>query len=156
MLFRSIDGVALTQQSLVAHLGDWAKYFLTIAILLFAFSSIIYNYYLGENALTVMTHNPAALHAFKFILMGVVFLGAVAPGASAVFFFSDPMMGILALVNLLAVAMLSPIGMRVLNDYRDQLAQGKEHPVFDPAKFSDLDIAPSAWKLDEAESAATN
>ncbi len=50
-----IDGVALTQQSLVSHLGGWAQYALTLAILLFAFSSIIYNYYLGENALSFMS-----------------------------------------------------------------------------------------------------
>ncbi|MFT5487221.1 MAG: AGCS family alanine or glycine:cation symporter, partial [Alphaproteobacteria bacterium] len=58
-----IDGVALTQQSLVFHLGAWSQYFLTAAILLFAFSSIIYNYYLGENAMTVMTRNPISIHA---------------------------------------------------------------------------------------------
>ena len=39
-------------------------------------------------------------------------------------------------------------GMRVLNDYRSQLKEGKEHPVFDPEKFSDLDIDASAWKQD--------
>ena len=55
-----VNGVALTQQSLVSHVGEWSKYFLTVAILLFAFSSIIYNYYLGENALTVFTESHAA------------------------------------------------------------------------------------------------
>jgi AGCS family alanine or glycine:cation symporter len=38
--------------------------------------------------------------------------------------------------------------MRVLNDFNDQLKQGIENPVFDPAKFSDLDIDAKAWKLD--------
>ena len=61
------------------------------------------------------------------------------------FFFSDPMMGVLALVNLLAVIMLFPVGLRVLNDYRDQLKAGVEHPVFEPAKFADLDIDRTAW-----------
>ena len=79
----------------------------------------------------------------------MIFLGSAAPGATAVFFFSDPMMGILALVNLLAISMLFPVGMRVLNDFRDQLKAGNDNPVFDPAKFSDLDIDVSAWKLDE-------
>ncbi|MCB2040503.1 MAG: alanine:cation symporter family protein, partial [Rhodoferax sp.] len=55
-----IDGVALTQQSLVSHLGEWAQYALTAAILLFAFSSIIYNYYLGENAMSIMTNKAFA------------------------------------------------------------------------------------------------
>jgi len=143
-----VDGVVLTQQSLVSHVGAWSQYFLTMAILLFAFSSIIYNYYLGENALSVFTESGISRHALRLIVIALVFIGSAAPGATSVFFFSDPMMGILALVNLLAMIMLFPIGLRVLNDYRDQLKQGTEHPVFDPEKFSDLDIDPTAWRMD--------
>lgn len=141
-----IDGVVLTQQSLASHVGEWSKYFLTFAIILFAFSSIIYNYYLGENALTVFTESEVARHVLRIAIIGLVFLGSAAPGATAVFFFSDPMMGILALINLVAILMLFPIAMRVLNDFRSQTNAGIEHPVFDPAKFSDLDIDPKSWK----------
>jgi AGCS family alanine or glycine:cation symporter len=141
----SIDGVVLTQQSLASHVGEWSRYFLTAAILLFAFSSIIYNYYLGENALTVFTDSHMARHVLRILIVLLVFLGASAPGATAVFFFSDPMMGILALVNLITIIMLFPVGMRVLNDFTGQLKQGVEEPVFDPEKFPDLDIDRSAW-----------
>ncbi len=141
-----VNGVALTQQSLVSHMGSWSQYFLSAAILLFAFSSIIYNYYLGETALTVFSDTPASRHALKLAIIGVIFLGSAAPGATAVFFFSDPMMGVLALVNLIVIVMLFPIALRVLNDYRAQLAAGVEHPVFDIDKFSDLDLDRSAWK----------
>ena len=142
---QDIDGIVLTQQSLVSHLGDWVKYFLTGAILLFAFSSIIYNYYLGENALTVMTEHPASLHILRIVVMGLVFLGAVAPEATSVFFFSDPMMGILAVVNLLALLMLFPIAMRLLADFRQQLKAGVKRPVLDYDKYNDLDIDEKAW-----------
>lgn len=141
-----IDGVALTQQSMVSHLGVWAQYFLTGAILLFAFSSIIYNYYLGENALTVLSKNPMALNILRVAIMGIVFLGAVAPGATAVFFFSDPMMGVLALVNLLAIMMLFPVAMRLLRDFRAQLSAGVARPVLNPDDYADLDIDREAWK----------
>jgi len=140
-----IDGVVLTQQSLVTHVGEWGQYFLTAAILLFAFSSIIYNYYLGENALTVFTESAISRHILRIAIIGLVFLGSSAPGATSVFFFSDPMMGVLAVVNLLALLMLFPIGMRVLKDFTDQLKEGTDPPVFDPKKFSDLDIDPTAW-----------
>jgi AGCS family alanine or glycine:cation symporter len=149
-----IDGVALTQQSLVWHLGSWSQYFLTGAILLFAFSSIIYNYYLGENALTVLTSHPASLHVFRVALMGIVFLGAVAPGATAVFFFSDPMMGILAIVNLLALLMLFPIAKRLIVDFAAQLKAGVDRPVLDPKMYSDLDIDPKAWPETTSEAKA--
>ena len=140
-----IDGVVLTQNSLVSHLGDWTQYFLTFAVLLFAFSSIIYNYYLGENAISVMTKNPAAIMGFKFVLMAIVFLGAAAPGATAVFFFSDPLMGVLALVNLLALMMLFPILRRVLRDFDNQRKAGVDRPIFNPEEFPDLDLDHSAW-----------
>jgi len=140
-----IDGVALTQQSLVSHLGEWAQYVLTAAIMLFAFSSIIYNYYLGENAMSVMTTKPFAVHGLRLVVVGIVFLGAVAPGATAVFFFSDPMMGILAVVNLLALMMLFPTAKRLIVDFREQLAAGVARPVLDPDKFKDLNIDRTAW-----------
>jgi alanine or glycine:cation symporter, AGCS family len=150
----AIDGVVLTQDSLSSHIGGWSEYFLTAAILLFAFSSIIYNYYLGENALSVFTESEISRHILRIAIIILVFVGSAAPGATSVFFFSDPMMGVLALVNLLAIAMLFPVGLRLLNDYRDQLRQGAEHPVFDPAKFPDLDIDRSAWTMDAPATSA--
>ncbi len=140
-----IDGVVLTQQSLVSHVGSWAQYYLTFAILLFAFSSIMYNYYLGETALAELSGHAAAIHALRIAVIGVVFLGASAPGATAVFFFSDPLMGILALVNLVAIMMLFPVLMRVLQDFRDQLRAGVKRPALSVEKFADLDLDKTAW-----------
>ena len=140
-----VDGVVLTQQSLVSHMGEWAKYFLTGAILLFSFSSIMYNYYLGENALSFMTKSKLAIHVLRIGVAAVVFLGAVAPGATAIFVFSDPMMGILAIVNLLALIMLFPIALRMINDFGDQLKKNVKQPIFDPKKFPELKTDPEAW-----------
>jgi len=141
----NIDGVVLTQQSLVYHLGEWSQYYLSLMILLFAFSSIIYNYYLGENALTVITSSAASLTILRILVVCVVFLGAVAPGATSVFFFSDPLMGVLAVVNLVVIMMLLPTCLRILKDFRDQLKAGVERPVFDPDKFPDLNVDRTAW-----------
>lgn len=140
-----VDGIALTQQSLVSQVGSWSQYFLTVAALLFAFSSIIYNYYLGETALKVMTAQPVLVHVLRWAVVAVVFLGATAPGATAVFFFSDPLMGLLAVVNLMAMIMLFPTCLRLLEDFRQQLKAGIERPVFQPAAFPDLDLDHSAW-----------
>ena len=150
-----IDGIALTQQSLVSHLGEWTQYFLSFMILLFAFSSIIYNYYLGENALTIITKHPMSLHVLRVVIIAIVFLGATAPGATSVFFFSDPMMGILALVNLVVLMMLLPTCLRILQDFRKQLKDGVERPVLNPDDFPDLDIDRSAWTGKVAGEAAS-
>ena len=101
-----------------------------------------------------MTGNPMAVHVLRAAIVAIVFLGAVAPGATAVFAFSDPMMGILAVVNLMALMMLFPVALRIITDFRDQLKQGIVKPVFDPAKFPDLDTDPSAWPDAPAAQAA--
>lgn len=145
----AIDGVVLTQQSLVSHFGEWAKYLLTFSILLFSFSTIIYNYYLGENALSFLFYGKKEkfpILILRCVVIVVLFLGATAPGATAIFFFSDPLMGLLALLNLLALIMLFPQVMRLMSDYRQQLKQGIEEPVFNPQQFSDLDLDREAWK----------
>ena len=130
---------------MVSALGEWTQYFMTLAILLFAFSSVIYNYYLGENAITVLTKAPVATIVLKLVVVAIVFVGAVAPNATSVFFFSDPMMGVLALVNLLALMMLFPIALRVLQDFRKQLKAGVERPILHSGDFADLDLDPKAW-----------
>ncbi|KAE9530274.1 MULTISPECIES: alanine/glycine:cation symporter family protein [Testudinibacter] len=144
-----IDGVVLTQQSLVHHLGNWSQYLLTFSILLFSFSSVIYNYYLGENAMSFLFYGKKEklpILLLRLAVIVILFLGATAPGATAVFFFSDPLMGVLALFNLLALIMLFPQVMRLLTDYRNQLKQGIEDPVFNPDQFPELDIDRNAWK----------
>lgn len=74
-------------------------------------------------------------------------LGSIAPGATAVFFFSDPLMGVLALVNLIVIMMLLPTCLRVLQDYRSQTRAGIERPVFNPEDFPDLDVDATAWTV---------
>ena len=71
--------------------------------------------------------------------------GAVAPAATSVFFFSDPMMGILAVVNLLALVMLFPIAKRMIVDFGSQLKAGVERPVLNPDDYADLDIDRTVW-----------
>jgi AGCS family alanine or glycine:cation symporter len=71
-----------------------------------------------------------------------------------VFFFSDPMMGVLALVNLLALAMLFPVGLRLLDDFTARLRAGEDEPAFDPRAFPDLDLDPMAWNGREEPLAA--
>lgn len=140
-----VDGVALTQQSLVSQVGSWAQYYLTVAVLLFSFSSIIYNYYLGENALSTLSHSKTPAFILKLVVMGIVFIGAIAPGATAVFAFSDPLMGVLAIVNLLVLSMMFPTALRVINDYRAQVKSGIDLPIFDANKFKDLNLDPDSW-----------
>jgi AGCS family alanine or glycine:cation symporter len=62
-----------------------------------------------------------------------------------VFAFADVTMGLLAVVNLAAVLLLIKVGLRIINDYDEQRRAGIAQPVFDPAKFADLNIDRDAW-----------
>jgi AGCS family alanine or glycine:cation symporter len=54
-------------------------------------------------------------------------------------------MTLLAFVNLIALAMLFKIGLRLLNDYDAQRKAGIDTPVFDSSQFPDLDLDFTAW-----------
>jgi AGCS family alanine or glycine:cation symporter len=144
-----VGGVALTQNAMAAHVGDWGRSFVSIALMLFVFSSIMYNYYLGENALEYFADNKILFHIFRGATMVFVLLGSTVDLSTA-FAFADVTMGLLAIVNLTAVILLFKTGLRILKDFDTQFRSGRT-PVFDSAKYADLDIDHEAWKLEPAD-----
>ncbi|MDF2488313.1 MAG: sodium:alanine symporter [Pseudomonas sp.] len=139
------DGIALTQNSLAAVVGDWGRIFISVALSLFVFTSILYNYYLGESNLRFMIgENRMALIGFRALVLVLILWGAI-EDLGTVFAFADITMTMLAFVNLIALALLFGIALRVLRDYDQQRAAGIRVPVFDPAKFRDLDLDKRAW-----------
>ena len=150
-----VDGIVLAQQALTNQLGDWSQYILTISLLLFALSSIMYNYYMGENAIHFLAEKnfKSATFVLRLAVIAVLFLGAVAPTAMTVFFFADPLMGVLALANLLALIMLFPRAKRLLDDFAGQLKAGVEPPLFDAQDYEKLDLDLRAWGKEAVEEA---
>ncbi|MNG19070.1 Sodium:alanine symporter family protein [compost metagenome] len=71
------------------------------------------------------------------------------------FAFADITMTCLAFVNLVALAMLIKVGLRVMRDYDDQRKAGVDQPVFDSTKFADLDLDRAAWPANPATETAT-
>lgn len=140
------DGVALTQASLATHLGESGRIFVSIALFLFGFSTILYNYYLGENSLSYLTKRNSGplLNLFRLVIIGLCCLGSVLD-LGTVFSFADLTMGLLALCNLFALALLFKKARMVISDYDKQIKAGNSQPVFDSAKFPDLDIDKDAW-----------
>ncbi|HSA80069.1 MAG TPA: alanine/glycine:cation symporter family protein [Geminicoccaceae bacterium] len=139
------SGVALTQSALADHVGGWGRVFVSIALMLFAFSSMIYNYYLGENSLNFFSEeNKTLFNGFRVLTLLLVLWGSL-QDLSTVFAFADVTMGLLAVVNLAAVLLLIKVGLRIIRDFDEQRRAGVEQPVFDPDKFADLDIDRDAW-----------
>jgi len=138
------DGIVLTQNSLAAVVGDWGRLFVSVALSLFVFTCILYNYYLGETSLQFLTRNRIVLMVYRALVLALIVWGSV-QNLSTVFAFADITMTCLAFVNLIALAMLFKIGLRVMRDYDEQRRAGVGQPVFDSSKFADLDLDLAAW-----------
>ena len=72
----SINGVQLTQQALSNEVGSIGSTFVALAILLFAFSSIIGNYYYGEANIRFITSKRSVLFIYRILVGGMVMFGA--------------------------------------------------------------------------------
>lgn len=128
--------INLTQVSLVDHIGDWAGIFLAITIFLFAFSSVIGNYYYGESNIEFIKHSKVVLNIFRVLVVGFVFFGSVAK-VQLVWDLADVFMGIMAFINLIAILMLWKVAKKVLDHYIAQRKQGKD-PVFYADEVEDI------------------
>jgi AGCS family alanine or glycine:cation symporter len=132
-----LTGVPLTQQSLSSQVGGWGSGFVAIILQFFAFTSIVANYYFGETSALFLAGTRRVLIPFRAIVLGFVMFGAVAQ-LQTVWMLADLSMGFMALLNLAAILLLSPIAVKVMRDYTDQLGTGIE-PVFDRNKFPEID-----------------
>lgn len=139
-----VAGVVLTQSALAAVVGEWGRVFVSVALLLFVFTTLIYNYYLGENALGFFTSKRPVIQGYRALVIALVLWGSL-QDLGTVFAFADVTMGLLAIVNLIALALLFKTGLRLMRDYDGQVRAGATQPVLDPKVFADLDIDRTAW-----------
>ena len=139
-----VAGVVLTQTALASEVGEWGRVFVSMALLLFVFTTLVYNYYLGENALAFFSEKRWVLLTYRVLVVCLVLWGSM-QDLSTVFAFADVTMGLLALVNLVAVTLLFKTGLRLMRDYDAQVRAGVQRPVLDPQDYADLDLDRAAW-----------
>ncbi|MDN2480344.1 alanine/glycine:cation symporter family protein [Vibrio agarivorans] len=133
----AVTGIELTQRALSAQVGEWGSIFVAVAIFFFAFTSIIANYSYAETNLIFLEHNhKAGLGLFRIIVLGMVMFGALA-SLPVVWALADVSMGLMAIVNLVAILLLSGIVVKLAKDYNKQLAEGKV-PTFDANEYPEL------------------
>ena len=70
-----LNGIQLTQQALSQHIDSWASIFVAVAIFLFAFSSLVGNYYYGETNIEFLNGSKVLLNAYRIAVLGMVMLG---------------------------------------------------------------------------------
>ncbi len=122
------SGITLTQEALGTQIGVWAPSFIAVAILMFAFSSIIGNYYYGETNIEFITEDRRWVFYYRVAVLGLVFFGSVA-ALELVWALADLFMGSMAVVNLIAIVLLARIAIAALGDYLRQRRDGKD-PTF--------------------------
>lgn len=137
------DGILLTTKALESQVGVWGKYFMTAAIFLFAYSTIIGNYFYGEANIRFVTKNNIAVTIFRLITGGMVMIGAFVSLQTA-WSFADIMMGLMTLFNLIAILLLSNKVFSLLRNYISQKKAGKE-PEFHRSMMPNIEKDLECW-----------
>ena len=140
----SIKGIELTQLALTDQVGSWGGIFISICILLFAFSSIVGNYYYGEANIQFITNKKSYLNIYRFFVGIMVFFGSLV-SMDLVWNLADVFMGLMAIINLIAIVLLSKIAFKALADYNYQKQNGIKDPIFKASSISELDNEETEW-----------
>lgn len=140
--FPGLEGVALTQKALTQELGPLGNYFISASVLLFAFTSIIGNYYYGQANVEFVTRSRLVMALFRTGVSVMVLLGAVLQ-LKLVWNMADLFMTVMALLNIYAIFRLRRQVLDVLADYRRQKKAGLD-PHFNPADVPSVKHA-DAW-----------
>lgn len=138
-------GTVLTQHALAYHIGPHGKDFVALAVFFFAFTSIIGNYSYAEGALTYLKlDNRVALTVLRVLVLVFILWGSY-ESLATVFDTADMTMGVMALINLVAIMLLSGLVVKLTRDYFNQLKTGE--PNFRLSDYPELkgQIEDSIW-----------
>jgi AGCS family alanine or glycine:cation symporter len=138
--------ISLTQEALQSEVGSVGPVFIAIAILLFAFSSIIGNYYYGEANIRFITPNTKVMTAYRICSGGVMVMFGALASFELVWNIVDFFMALLTACNLVAIVLLGRYAFRLLDDYRQQKRQGVKEPVFHRSQLPEIENELECWE----------
>ena len=124
----SLEGAPYVQASLSATLGDFGPVFITVALSLFAFTTLVGNLYYVDGAWKhVLGKEPSRRFSVIYYTVAIllIFVGA---GLEASFLWdlADVLMGLLALINIPVIIALGKYALRALADYIKKKKAGVE------------------------------
>lgn len=140
----SLNGVQLTQQALQQEVGAVGQIYVAVAILLFAFSSIIGNYYYGEANIRFITGRKKVLFLYRLLVCGMVMFGSLV-SLDLAWSLADVTMGLMTICNLTAIVLLGRQAFLLLDDYISQKRKGMKEPVFDKNTIPELRDKIDCW-----------
>ncbi|WP_432663490.1 alanine/glycine:cation symporter family protein [Wukongibacter baidiensis] len=129
-------GPIYTQKAVESVFPAFGSAFVAISLLLFAFTSLLAYYYIGETNAAYLQKKwncKWVINATRIFILATTFFGAVKT-AKLAWGLADLGVGVMAWVNIIAILILQKVGFKTLDDYEEQKAQGKD-PVFDPKKL---------------------
>lgn len=135
------DGIILTTRALESEIGAVGRYFITAAIFLFAYSTIIANYFYGETNIRFITSKKWAVTVFR-IITGVTIIYGPLLTLQEAFSLVDICMGFMTITNLITIFILSPKVFALLKNYEEQ-RKAKKNPTFHREM---LDIDVDCWE----------
>jgi len=137
---------AYIQDSLAANFGTFGSFFITAALALFAYTTLIGNYFYAEMNISYLyknaQNNKTFMFCYRLLAVVIIFIGAQF-SAGLAWDLADVLMGFMALINVPVCLILGGTAFRALDDYIKQRKEGKD-PVF---KAADIGIHDTEyWK----------
>ena len=137
-----LNGIPLVQESVKSMFGEIGVGIITVSVALFAFTSLIGNYFYAEANIKFISESKAFMTIFRLLAVVMVFIGANS-NLQLAWNLADIIMGGMAIVNIIAMFCLGGIAIRALNNYVKQREE-VINPVF-KAKDIGLDNT-DLWK----------
>ena len=123
-----VEGATLTQAAIADSLGTWTVSLMTVLVFVFAFSSVLGNYVYAEINLFFLGAGRKTINVFRVVVLMAIGVGGVSK-LTAVWALADVAMGLMALVNLVAIVLLGKWAFAAIKDFHRQSEAGAD-PVF--------------------------
>ena len=128
---KELAGAPYVQTALAASMGGVAKVFITVSMVLFAFTTLLGNLYYVDNCFAYIMKavpGPTFNMIYRAIACVVIFIGA-GSSMGLMWDLADVLMGCMAIINLPVICILGGPALKAMDDYSKQREAGK-NPVF--------------------------
>lgn len=139
-----LDGIPYVQAAISSNVGEWGIHFITFSIFAFAFSSLIGNYFYAESNILFIKNSKVLLNIFRITCVVAIFLGAQAD-FSLVWNLADITMGLMAIVNIIAIFLLGKVAIKVLKNYEKKKKAGENLVFYE----DEVGLTGTVWTRDK-------
>jgi AGCS family alanine or glycine:cation symporter len=137
----ALSGMPYMQAAVQNQFGEWGIHFITVSVFLFAFTSLLGNYYYTESNLLFIKNSQGLLRVFRWTAVFAIFIGPQYQIGLA-WDMADMFMGFMTLVHLGPLFLLGGIAVKALNDYAAKRRSGEKNPGF---KALDIGLRNTEW-----------